>query len=217
MGSGDYRDDDSPAPAAGEGGEAERKEWDEAQRILEADAEHRRRAGEDASSYRAALSEVLGDAPPPESGQDDYTGALAALERQAAERERQAAERKRQEAEEKRIAELKREAEREAEREAALRAEKRELREMHEREAAYQEAREAERANNEALRQWGNTFMQQGITLQRQRQAEERRRARANSGGSGSSGGFEWEGGSGGGDGRSRTCGNPGQGSCATQ
>ena len=139
------------------GGEAERKEWEEAQRILDEDAEHRRRAGEDAPSCRAALSEVLGEAPQTESAQDDYAGALVALERREAEARREAEE-------------TRREAEREVKREAALRAEKQELREMQEREAErrrraereaeYQAAREARRANDEALRQLGNTLMQ---------------------------------------------------------
>ena len=74
-------------------------------------------ADEDASSYATALSEVLGDdAPQREATQDDYTGALAALERQReAERE----------AEARREAALERQREAEARREAALQAEQR--------------------------------------------------------------------------------------------
>ena len=131
----------SPAPAAG-GGEADR----------------------DVSSYASALSEVLGDAPQPEAAQDDYTGALAALEAEA-----------------RRVAELRRQAELEAEREAALRAERQALREMQERaerEAEHQAERERQRANYEAWKQVGDNLMQQAITLQRERQAAEERRAR---------------------------------------
>ena len=75
-------------------------------------------ADEDASSYATALSEVLGDdAPQREATQDDYTGALAALERQReAERE----------AEARREAALERQREAEARREAALEAAARE-------------------------------------------------------------------------------------------
>ena len=140
----------SPAPAAG-GGEADR----------------------DVSSYASALSEVLGDAPRPEAAQDDYTGALAALEQQReAERE----------AEARRVAELRRQAELEAEREAALRAERQALREMQER-AEREAERERRRANNERWKQVGDNLMQQAITLQRElqrqrRAAEERRRQR---------------------------------------
>ena len=131
----------SPAPAA-DGGEADR----------------------DVSSYASALSEVLGDAPQPEAAQDDYTGALAALEAEA-----------------RRVAELRRQAELEAEREAALRAERQALREMQERaerEAEHQAERERQRANLEAWKQVGDNLMQQAITLQRERQAAEERRAR---------------------------------------
>ena len=84
-----------PEPAPSEGSETARKEWEEAQRILEADARHRQEASAAASSGTA---------------QDDYAGALAALERD----------------EEARIAaaeEARREAEFEVKREAALRAE----------------------------------------------------------------------------------------------
>ena len=145
----------SPAPAADGGGEADR----------------------DVSSYASALSEVLGDAPQPEAAQDDYTGALAALERQReAERE----------AEARRVAELRRQAELEAEREAALRAERQALREMQERaerEAENQAERERGRANYEAWKQVGDNLMQQAVTIQRElrrqrRAAEERRRQR---------------------------------------
>ena len=132
----------SPAPAADSGGEAD----------------------PDVSSYASALSEVLGDAPQPEAAQDDYTGALAALEAEA-----------------RRVAELRRQTELEAEREAALRAERQALREMQERaerEAEHQAERERQRANLEAWKQVGDNLMQQAITLQRERQAAEERRAR---------------------------------------
>ena len=61
-------------------------------------------ADEDASSYTAALSEVLGEAPQGEAAQDDYTGALAALEERAAEARREE-ERREEEARELREAE----------------------------------------------------------------------------------------------------------------
>lgn len=133
-----------PAPAADGGGDADR----------------------DVSSYSSALSEVLGDAPRPETAQDDYTGKLAELERRQAEEER-------------RVAELRRQAELEAEREAALRAERQALREMQEeaeREREYRAARERRREGEEAWRRVGESMRQ---TLQRSQDIMEAQRREA--------------------------------------
>ena len=151
--------------------EDERRKREEAQRILAADA-RRRQDASGAASWGTA--------------QDDYAGALAVLEKREAEN-RLAAETAR------------REAELEVKREAALRAERKELREIQEREAErrlraqreaeYQAARAARRANHQALMQMGNSLMQQGTALfnqqqeaaarsERRRQAEARERQR---------------------------------------
>ena len=120
-------------------------------------------ADEDASSYATALSEVLGDdAPQREATQDDYTGALAALEAQR-EAERRIAE------EERRVAEE------QAEREAASRAERELQRQRaHQREMA--ELREAQRQREQQARRRISNTIQQGLrTIE---QAGEIRRAR---------------------------------------
>ena len=157
-------------------------------------------ADEDASSYSAALAEIMGEAPPGKASEEDYTAALAALERKAAEQRR--------------------EVELEMKREEALRAEKEALREMeqeakrkrnaarlrNQREAEYEATRAARRSNNESLQKWGNTFMEMGQELQRQRQAEERRRERRQQHSSGSGGG-----------GTASSCCGPDYCSCAIQ
>ena len=120
-------------------------------------------ADEDAASYATALSEVLGDdAPQREATQDDYTGALAALEAQR-EAERRIAE------EERRVAEE------QAEREAASRAERELQRQRaHQREMA--ELREAQRQREQQARRRISNTIQQGLhTIE---QAGEIRRAR---------------------------------------
>ena len=152
--------------AADVASEDERRKREEAQRIPAADA-RRRQDASGAASWGTA--------------QDDYAGALAALEKREAEN-RLAAETAR------------REAELEVKREAALRAERKELREIQEREAErrlraqreaeYQAARAARRANHQALMQMGNSLMQQGTALFNQRQeaaarSERRRQAEA--------------------------------------
>ena len=154
-----------PAPAADDGGETDR----------------------DVSSYATALSEVLGDAPQPEAAQDDYTGALVALERQrATEREAEARREAEREAEARREAEREAEARREAERQAVLRAERRALRERRERaerERRLAETLEAQRREKESHRRLRESVQQtvqrsQDFLEAQRREAERQRRQR---------------------------------------